>query len=67
MPAVDALIISVICVAFIGFGLVLAWADHQTRDLGPHRRRSDPDRLRSGSTVVRQAKEQPQRPPAAAA
>jgi hypothetical protein len=33
MPAIDAIIISAICVAFIGFGLVLAWADYQSRHI----------------------------------
>ena len=67
MPMVDALIISVICVAFVGFGLVLAWAEYQTRHLGPYAQKSDPNRHRSGSTITRHASQQTHRPPAKAA
>jgi hypothetical protein len=67
MPVADALFLFVICVAFFGFGLILAWGDYQTHHLGPHARKSDPSRDQSGPTIIRQAKEQPHRPPAAAA
>jgi len=33
MPLTDALILSAICVAFVGFGVLLAWGDSQTRNL----------------------------------
>ena len=33
MPIETIIAVTCISVAFIGFGLVLAWADHQTRDL----------------------------------
>jgi len=33
MAITDAIIISAICVAFIGYGLILAWGDYQTRNL----------------------------------
>jgi len=34
MAATDAIIVSAICAAFIGYGLILAWGDFQTRNLG---------------------------------
>jgi hypothetical protein len=35
MPLADQLILLVICVAFVGFGVILAWGDFQTRNLPP--------------------------------
>ena len=35
MPAVDAVIVAAIVAAFVIFAGVLAWAEHQTRDLPP--------------------------------
>ncbi|MGO9396673.1 MAG: hypothetical protein ACLP19_02360 [Xanthobacteraceae bacterium] len=35
MPAVDAVIVAAIVAAFVIFGAVLAWAEHQTRNLPP--------------------------------
>lgn len=52
MPAIDAIIISAICVAFVGFGLVLAWADYQSRHISQRAEKSGLDRKR---TIVRQA------------
>ena len=37
MPAVDAVIVAAIVAAFVIFAGVLAWAEHQTRDLPPIR------------------------------
>jgi len=33
MPLTDAVILTAICVAFVGFGVLLAWGDSQTRNL----------------------------------
>jgi len=33
MPMTSIIILSLICFAFIVFGVVLAWADYQTRDI----------------------------------
>lgn len=33
MPISDLLIVSVITLAFVAFAVVLAWGDHQTRDI----------------------------------
>lgn len=33
MPLTDALILTAICVAFVGFGVLLAWGERQTRHL----------------------------------
>ena len=52
MPAIDAIIISAICIAFIGFGLVLAWADYQSRHISQRAENSGLDRKR---TIVRQS------------
>ncbi|MGB6543164.1 MAG: hypothetical protein WBF03_20080 [Xanthobacteraceae bacterium] len=52
MPAIDAIIISAICVAFIGFALVLAWADYQSRQISQRVEKRGLDRER---TIVRQA------------
>jgi hypothetical protein len=38
MPAVDAVIVAAIVTAFVIFAGVLAWAEHQTRDLPPRSR-----------------------------
>jgi hypothetical protein len=67
MPVADVLFLSMICVAFVGFGLILAWGDYQTRHLDPYAHKSDLSRERSGPTIIRQAKEKTHRPPAAAA
>jgi hypothetical protein len=67
MPIADALVLAVICVAFIGFGLILAWGDYQTRHLGPQVQKSDPNLRRSGPTIISRPKEKTHRPPAAAA
>jgi multisubunit Na+/H+ antiporter MnhC subunit len=31
MPLTDAVILAAICIAFLGFAVVLAWGDYQTR------------------------------------
>jgi len=33
MPVTDAVVLAAICLAFIGFGLILAWGEYQTRNL----------------------------------
>jgi hypothetical protein len=33
MPIGTVLVVTAVCIAFVGFGLVLRWAEHQTRDL----------------------------------
>ncbi len=58
MPALDAVVIATICVAFVGFGLVLAWAEYQTRHVNPNAEKSNRDQPRSEQTVIRQVKEQ---------
>jgi hypothetical protein len=35
MPIESALVTGFVLVVFTGFALVLAWAEHQTRDLKP--------------------------------
>jgi len=57
MPALDALVISIICVAFVGFGLVLAWAEYQTRHLGAGAEKGDRNERRPERTTARQAME----------
>ncbi len=57
MPALDVVVIATICIAFVGFGLVLAWAEYQTRHVNPNAEKSDRDQPRSEQTVIRQAKE----------
>jgi hypothetical protein len=42
MPAVDAVIVAAIVAAFVIFAGVLAWAEHQTRDLPPRARTTRP-------------------------
>jgi multisubunit Na+/H+ antiporter MnhC subunit len=36
MPIESAIVVTAIIVAFVGFALVLQWAEHQTRDMHPH-------------------------------
>jgi hypothetical protein len=36
MPMETTIAVSAILIAFVGFGLVLAWAEHQTRNLHSH-------------------------------
>jgi hypothetical protein len=40
MPITDALILSGIVAAFVGFGLILAWGEYQTRHIPPTTRPS---------------------------
>jgi len=61
MPTTDALIVAAIVLVFIAFGVVLAWADYQTRNLRP----SDRQRVaevanKAGATAV----QSPSAPPA---
>jgi len=42
MPAVDAVIVAAIVAAFVIFAGVLAWVEHQTRDLPPVRSPAKP-------------------------
>jgi hypothetical protein len=42
MPAVDVVIVAAIVAAFVIFAGVLAWAEHQTRDLPPRARTTRP-------------------------
>ena len=67
MRIADALFLAMICVAVVGFGLILAWGEHQTRRLDPYAHKSDPNLHRSGPTIISQPKEKTHRPPAAAA
>jgi multisubunit Na+/H+ antiporter MnhC subunit len=32
MPLMDDLILTAICIAFVGFALLLAWGDYKTRN-----------------------------------
>jgi hypothetical protein len=40
MPITDALVLGVIVAAFVGFGLILAWGEYQTRHIRPTTRLS---------------------------
>jgi len=57
MPITDALILSGIVAAFVGFGLILAWGEYQTRHIRPTTRLSvakiDGDRLPMKPTVAK--------------
>jgi hypothetical protein len=33
MPITATIFLAAVCIAFVGFGLVLAWGDYQTREL----------------------------------
>jgi multisubunit Na+/H+ antiporter MnhC subunit len=33
MPFMGALVLTAICIAFVGFALLLAWGDYKTRNL----------------------------------
>ena len=33
MPLIDTIILTTICIGFVGFALVLVWGDYQTRNL----------------------------------
>jgi hypothetical protein len=33
MSLTAAIFLAAVCIAFVGFGLVLAWGDYQTRDI----------------------------------
>ncbi len=33
MPLVDAIILTLICIGFVGFAALLAWGQYQTRDI----------------------------------
>jgi len=55
MPALDALVISIICVAFVGFGLVLAWAEYQTRHLGAGAEKGDRNERRPERQAMERA------------
>ena len=51
MPAVDAVIVAAIVVAFLIFAGVLAWAEHQTRHLSPVRTAGKPAGARHAASV----------------
>lgn len=61
MPLTDALILIAICVAFVGFGVLVAWGEHQTRHLGRNDGarvgNSGPQGQRPIASVVRSARE----------
>jgi len=35
MPVTDVIILTAITTAFVGYGLILAWGDYQTRNIRP--------------------------------
>lgn len=57
MPITDALILSGIVAAFVGFGLILAWGEYQTRHIRPTTRLAvaqiDSDRSPKNPSVVK--------------
>jgi hypothetical protein len=57
MPITDALILSGIVAAFVGFGLILAWGEYQTRHIRTTTRlsvaKTDSDRSPTKPTVVK--------------
>lgn len=61
MPLIDALILTAICVAFAGFGLLLAWGDSQTRNLSrtdrPNAEKAAPQGQRRIVSVVSSPRE----------
>ncbi len=36
MPIESAIVVAAIIIAFVGFALVLRWAEHQTHNVHPH-------------------------------
>ena len=53
MPVTDAVIIVAIVAAFVVFGMVLAWAEIQTRHLPKlARQSSEPPKQKEGPTVI---------------
>ncbi len=59
MPVTDALILTAIVAAFVGFGVILAWGEHQTRHIRPFKSVAAIDRDRSPTkpTVVKMVKD----------
>jgi len=57
MPVTDALILSGIVAAFVGFGVILAWGEYQTRHIRPTTRlavaKIDSDRSPMKPTVAK--------------
>jgi hypothetical protein len=51
MPIVDAFIVAAIVTVFMIFGVVLAWAEYQTRHLPPAARQSAVDTKREATTI----------------
>jgi len=58
MSMIDAIGVSAICVAFLIFAVVLAWAEYQTRHTRPSLGKGD-TRDRAEKTIVPQAKRAP--------
>jgi hypothetical protein len=50
MPAIDAVIVAAIVAAFVVFAGVLAWVEHQTRDLPA---RQAEEKTRGGNATYR--------------
>jgi hypothetical protein len=48
MPITDVIILSIVIVAFVAFAVVLAWGDHQTREIA----RASRERALSGLHVA---------------
>jgi hypothetical protein len=54
MPVTDVVIIAAIVAAFVVFGVVLAWAEIQTRNLPkPVRQSGEPPKQKAGPTVIK--------------
>ncbi len=51
MPIIDAFIVAAIVIVFIIFGVVLAWAEHQTRRLPQAAQQSAADTKREATTI----------------
>ena len=56
MSTMDAIAVSAICIAFLIFALVLAWAEYQTRHVRPATGKSE-NRERPRQTIVVPANE----------
>jgi len=59
MPAVDAVIVAAIVAAFVIFGAVLAWVEHQTRNLPPPVRSAGKAGRDNGPTYGKNAGDKP--------
>jgi len=57
MPITDVLILTAIVAAFVGFGVILAWGEYQTRHIRPFKSVAAIDRSPMKPTVVKMVKD----------